>query len=152
MMKHVTRWILVFSTECYYFYLLQDVLSHIVSQLPINDAIRTSVLSRKWKDIWCGHTKLSLNSTTVRKHYFKSPMGYVFLTNMEFVARVDAILLQHSGGGIECMEIKFRLHNSYAYHIDRWVNFAIASKTKELIIDLSGSRNLSYGNAIKRHS
>uniref|UniRef100_K4AMQ3 F-box domain-containing protein n=1 Tax=Setaria italica TaxID=4555 RepID=K4AMQ3_SETIT len=119
----------------------QDVLSHIVSQLPINDAIRTSVLSRKWKDIWCGHTKLSLNSTTVRKHYFKSPIGYVFLTNMEFVARVDAILLQHSGGGIECMEIKFRLHNSYAYHIDRWVNFAIASKTKELIIDLSGSRN-----------
>jgi hypothetical protein len=71
---------------------------------------------------------------------------------MEFVARVDAVLLQHSGGGIECMEIKFGLHNSYAYHIDHWVNFGIASKTNELIIDLSGSRNLSYTNAIKLHS
>jgi hypothetical protein len=130
---------------------MQDVLSHIVSQLPINHAIRTSVLSRKWKDIWCGHTKLSFNSTTVGKHYFESPIGYV-LTNMEFVARVDAVLLQHSGGGIECMEIKFGLHNSYAYHIDHWVNFGIASKTNELIIDLSGSRNLSYTNAIKLHS
>ncbi|CAN6286873.1 unnamed protein product [Urochloa humidicola] len=134
-----------------------DVLLHILSQLPINDAVRTSILSRKWKYMWRGHTNLSFDSTTVRKYYFKSPVvGYGILTTMEFVARVDTVLLQHSGGGIDCMEIKYRLHNSYGYHIDRWVNFAVASKTKKLIIDLSGSdcwlffRNLSYSNVKAR--
>ncbi|CAL4944311.1 unnamed protein product [Urochloa decumbens] len=126
-----------------------DVLLHILSQLRINDAVRTSILSRKWKYMWRSKTNLSFDSTTVRKQYFKSPVDYGILTNMEFVARVDTVLLQHNGGGIDCMEIKYRLHDSYAYHIDRWVNFAIASKTKKLIIDLSG-RNLSCSNVKER--
>lgn len=53
------------------------------------------------------------------------------------------------------MEIKFRLHSKHADHIDRWVNFAIASKTKELVVDLSGQdkgsffTDLTHSNCIR---
>lgn len=128
-------------------------MSRILSELPINDAIRTSILSREWKYIWCGHNNLTFDSATMRKHYFKSTTGYGYgiLRDNEFVARVDKVLDQHSGAGVERMTVKFKLHNKHANYFDRWINFAIASKTKELIIELSGwpkllsSRDLLYG-------
>ncbi|KAF0907953.1 hypothetical protein E2562_022339 [Oryza meyeriana var. granulata] len=44
---------------------------------------------------------------------------------------------QHSGVAVQRMEIKFPLQKNAQRDIDRWVNFAIASKTKELSLDLS---------------
>ncbi|GJN30359.1 hypothetical protein PR202_gb18656 [Eleusine coracana subsp. coracana] len=36
------------------------------------------------------------------------------------------------------MEVEFStLHNEHSQHIDRWLNFAIASKTKQLILDFT---------------
>ncbi|PVH65716.1 hypothetical protein PAHAL_1G059900 [Panicum hallii] len=122
-----------------------DILSTILSLLPINDAIRTSVLSRKLKYVWCSHTNLTFNKATMRKTYFKPSTGYYqFLRDHEFVTRVNTVLRQHSGTGVERMEIKFRLHSKHADHIDRWVNFAIASKAKEFVIDLSGLSKVAF--------
>ena len=46
------------------------------------------------------------------------------------------MLKQHSGIGVEKMEVDFSLlHNEHTEHIDGWVKFAIASKTKQLIFD-----------------
>ncbi|PUZ74339.1 hypothetical protein GQ55_1G057000 [Panicum hallii var. hallii] len=125
-----------------------DILSTILSLLPINDAIRTSVLSRKLKYVWCSHTNLTFDKATMRKTYFKPSTGYYqFLRDHEFVTRVNTVLRQHSGTGVERMEIKFRLHSKHADHIDRWVNFAIASKAKELVIDLSCSSKDAFFRA-----
>nr|CBG76279.1 OO_Ba0005L10-OO_Ba0081K17.30 [Oryza officinalis] len=118
----------------------------ILSRLPINDAIRTSVLSRKWKYVRCSHTNLTLNKGTMRKPYVKTLIQYRWrwLRDYEFITRVDAVLRQHNGMGVQRMEIKFRLHSKHADHIDRWVNFAIASKTKEIVVDLSGQDKGSF--------
>nr|CBG76276.1 OO_Ba0005L10-OO_Ba0081K17.27 [Oryza officinalis] len=125
---------------------LYDILSKILSGLPVNDAIRTSVLSRKWKYVWCSHTNLTLNKGTMRKPYVLTltPYRWRWLRDYEFITRVDAVLRQHSGMGVQRMEIKFRLHSKHADHIDRWVNFVIASKTKELVINLSGHDKGSF--------
>ncbi|GJN19040.1 hypothetical protein PR202_gb06271 [Eleusine coracana subsp. coracana] len=49
--------------------------------------------------------------------------------------RVDAILEQHSGL-VDKMEVSFSLlHNEHKEHLDKWVKFAIASKTKQLVFD-----------------
>jgi len=119
----------------------------ILSLLPINDAVRTSVLSTKLKYVWCSHTNLTFDRSTMRKTYFRPSSGcYQALKVKEFVTRVDTVLHQHTGTGVERMEIKFWLHSKHADHIDSWVNFAIASKTKEFVINLSsgGSKSLFF--------
>lgn len=93
----------------------------------------------------------------MRKGYFRPSKGYhSALMDKEFVTRVDTILQQHSGKGVEHMKIRFRLHSKHADHIDSWVSFAITSKTKKFVINLSGGyrgsffERLSYGGRIMR--
>ena len=116
-----------------------------MSLLPINDAIRTSVLSRKLKNVWCSHTNLTFDKVTMRTTYFKPSTGYYrWLRAHEFVTKVDTVLRQHSGTGVERMEIRFTLDSKHADHIDRWVNFAIASKPKEFVLSLSDWPKIAF--------
>ncbi|CAL4947273.1 unnamed protein product [Urochloa decumbens] len=89
-----------------------DILLMILSLLPINDAVRTSVLSKKLKRVWCSHNNLTFDKGTMRKTYFRPSTGYYgVLRAKEFITKVDAVLHQHSGMGVEHMEIKFGLHS-----------------------------------------
>ncbi|CAL5059842.1 unnamed protein product [Urochloa decumbens] len=88
-----------------------DILSTILSLLPINDAIRTSILSRKLKHVWCSHSNLTFDKGTMWTTYFRPSTGYYgVLRDKEFITMVDTVLHQHSGMGVEHMEIKFGLH------------------------------------------
>ncbi|CAL4970908.1 unnamed protein product [Urochloa decumbens] len=128
-----------------------DILSTILSLLPINDAIRTSILSRKLKHVWCSHSNLTFDKGTMRTTYFRPSTGYYgVLRDKEFITKVDTVLHQHSGMGVEHMEIKFGLHSKHADHIDTWVNFAIAAKTKEFVINLSGRAKSAFFIALSR--
>lgn len=52
--------------------------------------------------------------------------------------RVDTVIKQHSGVWVEKMEVVYTsLSNEHADHIDEWLKFSIASKTKQLILDLT---------------
>uniref|UniRef100_A0A0D9WVR5 F-box domain-containing protein n=1 Tax=Leersia perrieri TaxID=77586 RepID=A0A0D9WVR5_9ORYZ len=112
-----------------------DVLGSIVSRLPIIDAVRTGTLSSQWIDIWRDHTTLTFNRTTMWRR--RSRISHVDFSQKNFVKRVDSILRRHNGVGVERMEIKFPLRSNAQCAIDRWVSFAIASKTKEFCLDLS---------------
>uniref|UniRef100_A0A0D9WB42 At1g61320/AtMIF1 LRR domain-containing protein n=1 Tax=Leersia perrieri TaxID=77586 RepID=A0A0D9WB42_9ORYZ len=90
------------------------------------------------------HTNLTFDKGTIRRRDAKAFTGYRVLKDKEFIESVDAVLRQHSGMRVECMKIKFRLHSKHADYIDRWVNFAIASKTKEFVIDLSGYAKIAF--------
>ncbi|WVZ73587.1 hypothetical protein U9M48_021875 [Paspalum notatum var. saurae] len=113
-----------------------DILHYIISQLPIKEAVRTSILSKHWKYIWCFRKSLEFSY----KSLFKDKRSIIpnhLVKKQDLIERVDTILNQHSGIGVEKLEVYFSLHNEHAEYIDRWLKFAIAAKTKQLILDFT---------------
>jgi hypothetical protein len=45
--------------------LSEDLLSVVLSKLPIKDAVRTGLLSSKWRHMWRGCSKLKFDGITV---------------------------------------------------------------------------------------
>uniref|UniRef100_A0A0D3GMJ2 Uncharacterized protein n=1 Tax=Oryza barthii TaxID=65489 RepID=A0A0D3GMJ2_9ORYZ len=117
-----------------------DILNRIISLLPLKEAARTSVLSNHWKNIWCSRESLVFRFYTVLSmhHHIKRcwTSNGQRLNKELFIERVDSVLKQRSGLGVQTMAILYELENEDADHIDRWLNFVIASKTKQLILDL----------------
>lgn len=104
-----------------------DVLCSVLSQLPMEEAVKTSILSCQWKYIWCHQTSLNFNCKTIMPRVAWSTREAV---RQEFIKRVNAVLRQRNGAGVEKMNIRFDLDDRHAADVDRWVNLAIASKTK----------------------
>ncbi|EAZ38766.1 hypothetical protein OsJ_23168 [Oryza sativa Japonica Group] len=119
---------------------LMDILNRIISLLPLKEAARTSVLSNHWKNIWCSRESLVFRFYTVLSmhHHIKRcwTSDGQRLNKELFIERVDSVLKQRSGLGVQTVAILYELENEDADHIDRWLNFVIASKTKQLILDL----------------
>uniref|UniRef100_A0A0E0LHE2 Uncharacterized protein n=1 Tax=Oryza punctata TaxID=4537 RepID=A0A0E0LHE2_ORYPU len=116
-----------------------DILSRIISLLPSKEAARTSVLSNHWKNIWCSQENLVFRFGSVLSTHYHFKRFWTLdgqrLNKELFIERVDAVLKQRSGLGVQTMAVFFDLENEHADHIDRWLNFALASKTKQLILD-----------------
>ncbi|KAL6627066.1 hypothetical protein ACP70R_030792 [Stipagrostis hirtigluma subsp. patula] len=114
-----------------------EILHTIISRLPIKEAVRTSILSKHWKHVWCSRTKLEFSFKSLLYNK-KSRTPCSLIDPRVFIERVNAILKQHSGIVVEKMEVDFSwLRNEHAEHIDNWLKFAIASKTKQLILDFT---------------
>ncbi|KAL6888481.1 hypothetical protein ACP4OV_009507 [Aristida adscensionis] len=120
-----------------------DILYSIVSRLPIREAVRTSILSKHWKYVWCCRPNLMFTfRSMVYKEGSKVPRPRYSISEHIFIQRVNAVLEQHTGYGVKKMEVHFSpLNMEHKDHIDRWVRFAIASKTSQLVLDLQVQRS-----------
>ncbi|KAF7063451.1 hypothetical protein CFC21_069980 [Triticum aestivum] len=114
-----------------------DILCSILSQLPIKEAVRTSILSEQWKCLWHHHPNLVFTLSSM----LPIPRTLPLTPNddeprkHEFIQRVDAVLQQHSGVGVENVQFRAPFEDDQRDQINRLVNFAIASKAKQLIFD-----------------
>ncbi|CAJ2635379.1 unnamed protein product [Trifolium pratense] len=99
------------------------VTDQILSFLPIEEAVRTSVLSSKWRNKWYTIPNLVFDPNYVS----------------EDPSIVDHVLLLHSGP-INKFEISDLNHipvnSSVATDIDRWILHLIRRSIKELVLDL----------------
>nr|GLL42047.1 F-box/FBD/LRR-repeat protein At1g13570-like isoform X1 [Ipomoea trifida] len=103
-----------------------DVLNCILDHLPVRDAARTSILSRKWRYIWAGHPNLLLD-----------PEDIVTVTKNDFVGIGNRILLQHIGPILTFYVELSDVHMSQYPNIDLWI----------LYLSRNGLRDLTVGNS-----
>ncbi|XP_060215723.1 F-box/FBD/LRR-repeat protein At1g13570-like [Lycium barbarum] len=68
-----------------------DVIDEILIRLPLEDAVRTSILSKKWRYDWCRLPELALNQQALKASRNTIPLALTF-TNI-----VNHILTLHSG-------------------------------------------------------
>jgi hypothetical protein len=107
---------------------MKDVLCGILSKLPAEEVVRTSVLlSSEWRCLWTGYPKLSFNGRTMCAGAGKQD------TQM-FIHCVNAVLRQHRGKGVVGLEVKSLFENKLIDHLNNWISFAMFSRTKSLVI------------------
>ncbi|KAL6905447.1 hypothetical protein ACP4OV_003048 [Aristida adscensionis] len=113
----------------------EDVQCIILSKLPMKEAVRTSVLSRKWRCLWTVFPKLRFDGTTMfgKKIAGKERENYT----RQFIKNVNEVLEQCHGRIVEELSIKFEFETLLVDHLNSWVKFAESSHTKFLALDLT---------------
>lgn len=117
-----------------------SVLLHILSFLPIEDAIGTEVLSKRWKSLW------TYSPSLIFRQYIydddpedERPISHdtyteewIVLEDRNFVAFVDKTLLLSNCSKVDKLEFDFQYKPCLASKVDLWARFAAVKGTEEL--------------------
>ncbi|KAI5393643.1 hypothetical protein KIW84_060680 [Lathyrus oleraceus] len=106
------------------------VIDHILCYLPIKEAVRTSVLSSKWRNKWYTLPNLVFSNAALQdRMVFES----------KFIKMVDHVLLLHSGS-INMFKLSDSGHDIFSVNvatdIDRWILYLIGKSIKELVLEV----------------
>ncbi|CAA0807011.1 Unknown protein, partial [Striga hermonthica] len=124
-----------------------ELIIYIVSLLPLKEAIRTSVLARKWRFFWISNTMLDFDaSLSIRE--FKNNRRSLLSERLRYTEQVNRLLSLHCGGSIDKFRISFDLDISSARDIDRWIKFAFAKRVKRLALEFVQPGLYRYGQYI----
>ncbi|WVZ82066.1 hypothetical protein U9M48_029373 [Paspalum notatum var. saurae] len=121
----------------------EDVQCIVFSKLKLKEAVRTSVLSSKWKNTWTICPKVRFDGSEMCDAY-----SWVKHDTRQFINNVKEVLKPRHGMVVETLEIKIEFDRSLVDHLDNWISFAAASWTKNLALDLAPKR---YGTSTERY-
>ncbi|KAJ0264361.1 F-box domain-containing protein [Hirschfeldia incana] len=125
-----------------------EILQHILCFIPMKLAITTSLLSRRWRHVWCEIPSLSLdvdtltaasvNKTLTRYTALNTKSFHLTITaytqNVPYIDRLIKFAMSHN---VENLSLDF-LHYYYEYKLPDF--FCNSSSVKQLEINLSSSR------------
>ncbi|KAM2186095.1 hypothetical protein ACFX1Q_031020 [Malus domestica] len=114
------------------------LLCHILSFLPTKYAVRTTILSRRWKNLWTSVPNLYFNDRKDFPSFQAGPYGSNLFTRF-----VDRVLYFRDSSDIK----KFRLSVTYTddlSHVDGWLCTAIRRNVVELDFELCQSHYNQY--------
>ncbi|PIA41534.1 hypothetical protein AQUCO_02200158v1 [Aquilegia coerulea] len=113
-------------------YLPHEIRNHILSFLPTEDAIRTSILSTQWRKV---------TSTLSTFNFYRRDNGE------DFNNFVTQTLSLHDDSDIEKFEISsLNIDDSFVSHISDWISFAVTHnvRTLQLMIFTGEIENLPF--------
>uniref|UniRef100_A0ACD5YYX5 Uncharacterized protein n=3 Tax=Avena sativa TaxID=4498 RepID=A0ACD5YYX5_AVESA len=111
----------------------EDILWKIHALMPMQDAARAACLSHSFLHSWKCYPKLIFDMRALRKQ------------TSDFINRVDHIMQNHSGVGVETF--KLQTHNDFSVHpsyLDRWLQVAVTPGIKELVLGLPMENKMKY--------
>ncbi|KAH0678106.1 hypothetical protein KY284_019191 [Solanum tuberosum] len=106
-----------------------NVIDCILEFLPVQDAARTNILSKKWRYIWAMLPNLKLDNLFCNK--LASTSQYVFEQT------IDKILLQHIGDIVKFDLDLSGVELTLCPDIDRWTLYATRNGVKKLKLEMT---------------
>ncbi|WRX29444.1 F-box domain - like 10, partial [Theobroma cacao] len=106
-----------------------EIICHIISFLPLQEMIRTSILSRRWRYIFAQTSSLTIDDND------ESPSDYV---NFRFLLfnLANRVLFSRSRDTIDKFCLKFRQYVDIYHQIDGWLYYALRYGVQELELKL----------------
>ncbi|KAM5572481.1 hypothetical protein ABKV19_012505 [Rosa sericea] len=116
------------------------ILSHILSFFSTREAVKTSILSHRWRNVWASVPNLDFDERDYELDYvFRTLPQPVRYESDWFAQFVNRVLLSRCPGNIH----RFRLQTSEMMNvslIDAWVSTAIKHNVVELVLSSGGPR------------
>ncbi|KAL3740124.1 hypothetical protein ACJRO7_021413 [Eucalyptus globulus] len=101
-----------------------DALHNIFSFLHIEDAVRTSVLSRRWRSTWTSTTHLVFDGFRPRNRDPRS---------LDFPSLVGRVLSQCTSPTVKKLHVtNFKYRHRYRPKLDLWLHFALGRRVEDL--------------------
>ncbi|KAF3436054.1 hypothetical protein FNV43_RR23146 [Rhamnella rubrinervis] len=116
----------------------EDILVWILCKLSVEEAARTSVVSRRWNKLW---KKAIVVTPSLKFPCFQInrviAMRSVMSDNKmhEYVNRVNQVLKLHTPPALDEFTVAYPLHSKYSQGMNKWVEFAAKKQVKKLILD-----------------
>ncbi|KAF9606006.1 hypothetical protein IFM89_021332, partial [Coptis chinensis] len=109
----------VFSSKNRISHMPDPIRSHIVSFLPMKEAMRSSILSRQWRYVCSSLSNLKFDQVDFEKTK-KCKRG-------DFRDFVDETLLSHNGSDIKRFSLTVKLGDTFisSRHLNSWISFAV---------------------------
>ena len=102
----------------------EEILRYIISLLPTNDAVRTSILCKRWEYLWTSIPNLGFKKGSKAKRKL-------------FMNFVERVLLLHDSSDIKQFILYCDvLHDGDASRIKAWISSAIRHNVQELVFEL----------------
>ncbi|XP_047314102.1 F-box/LRR-repeat protein At3g03360-like [Impatiens glandulifera] len=112
-----------------------EILNTITCKLNIKDAVKTSILSKRWRYIWINHADFKFNRLNILG------LGYPLHKHWDtrFVKFVDHIMQQRLKGSnkINSFCLQFELGKCFSQSIYRWITCAVRKGVETIGLDLS---------------
>ncbi|KAJ9559127.1 hypothetical protein OSB04_013741 [Centaurea solstitialis] len=114
----------------------ESMVSSILERLPVQDAVRTSILSKNWRYRWTTMTSLVLDEQFSRKFAKNGAFG-----QHGFIRIVNQVLILHPRPITKILLHIPQMHLDSFQEIDQWMLFLSRNSVRELVLTNS---NLPY--------
>jgi len=105
----------------------ESILSQILSFIPIVDAVSTSVLSRRWIDVWTSITNLKFDDRLLGSKKKK-------MQKEQFVNFVEKVLIHFTNSSIQSFSLCLTSHQYDSSQLSEWISFILERKVQMLHI------------------
>ncbi|CAI9109666.1 OLC1v1009530C2 [Oldenlandia corymbosa var. corymbosa] len=109
-----------------------EILVHILSFLTLKEAGRTSVLSKRWMELWAFVVQLDFDASKVSS--FGTPLFPE--KRQQYVEWVEKVLESHKAPVIIKFRICFELNKYFQNLVDMWLHYAFSKRVERLEVDL----------------
>ncbi|KAF9594637.1 hypothetical protein IFM89_034259, partial [Coptis chinensis] len=120
----------------------EDILSFILSFLTMRDAVKTRVLSPRWRYLSSSTGNLYFDLCTLFGigydwNYLSKNSDSLWEGKDRFINTVDQIMQLYRSPKLYSFKVSYCLGNECASHIDRWISFAVRMQIEKIDLDFS---------------